>query len=106
MSPTKRVKKKQVTKVVRRNRTSYSVEQKKAVVSYTREYRRNKVAKNFNLDSSMAERRLYTWVLEQRKQALAITYITLQYKISEILQQPDMTLLYSDLAENFKASYH
>ncbi|CAG8838866.1 32463_t:CDS:2, partial [Gigaspora margarita] len=137
MSRTKQVKKKQVTKVVRRNQTSYSVEQKKVVVSYAREYGRNKVAKNFNLDSSMvgrwmkvseswttetndkskrlgsgrsaffpeAERRLYTWVLEQRKQALAVTYMTLQYKISEILQQPDMILLYGDLAENFKASY-
>ncbi|CAG8612260.1 3234_t:CDS:1, partial [Gigaspora rosea] len=53
-----------------------------------------------------AERILYTWVIEQRKQALAITYTTLQNKIAEILQQPDMLCLYSNLAKNFKASYH
>ncbi|CAG8848448.1 29165_t:CDS:1, partial [Gigaspora margarita] len=56
MSRTKQVKKKQVTKVVRQNRTSYSVEQKKVVVSYAREYGRNKAEKNFNLDSSMVGR--------------------------------------------------
>ncbi|RIB16698.1 kinase-like domain-containing protein [Gigaspora rosea] len=52
-----------------------------------------------------AERILYTWVIEQRKQALAITYTALQNKIAEILQQPDMALLYGDLAKNFKASH-
>lgn len=35
-----------------------------------------------------------------------MTYKILQYKMSEILQQPDMILLYSDLAKEFKASYH
>ena len=53
-----------------------------------------------------AERRLYTWVLEQRKQALAITYTILRLKMTEILQQPDMVRLYGDLARTFKASYH
>ena len=49
-------KKKHVTKVVQAKRTSYSGEQKKRVVDYTRQHRRNKAAKNFNLDRSMVGR--------------------------------------------------
>ncbi|CAG8631282.1 4978_t:CDS:2, partial [Gigaspora rosea] len=50
-----------------------------------------------------AERILYTWVIEQRKQALAVTYTALQNKIAEILQQPDMALLYAMLVyDSFK----
>ncbi|CAG8837371.1 14653_t:CDS:2, partial [Gigaspora margarita] len=41
---------------------------------------------------SEAKKKLYTWVFEQRKQALAITYKILHYKI--------------DLAKEFKASYY
>ncbi|CAG8832920.1 7784_t:CDS:2, partial [Gigaspora margarita] len=140
MAAAKRVfkkKKTRVTKIIKRNRTSYSVEQKREVVNYASQYGRNQAARKFKLDGSMvgrwvkvsenwteetnnrskhvgsgrraffpeAERILYTWVIEQRKQALAVTYTTLQNKIAEILQQPDMALLYGDLAKNFKASH-
>ena len=40
-------------KVVKRTRNSYTIEQKKEVVTYAKQYERNKAARNFNLDSSM-----------------------------------------------------
>ncbi|CAG8560603.1 15127_t:CDS:2 [Gigaspora rosea] len=43
---------------------------------------------------SEAEKRLCTWIIEQREQGLAI------------LQQPDMVTLYDDSAKTFKMSHH
>ncbi|CAG8835352.1 9670_t:CDS:2, partial [Gigaspora margarita] len=52
-----------------------------------------------------AEESLYTWIIEQRKQVLAVTYMTIQNQMKKILQQPNMILLYSDAAKTFKTSY-
>ena len=35
---------------------------------------------------SEAEKRLYTWIIEQRKQVLAVTYEIMQNRMMEILQ--------------------
>uniref|UniRef100_U9T5N0 DDE-1 domain-containing protein n=1 Tax=Rhizophagus irregularis (strain DAOM 181602 / DAOM 197198 / MUCL 43194) TaxID=747089 RepID=U9T5N0_RHIID len=72
-----------MAKVVKRQHASYFVEQKRVVVIYTLQHRRNSAAKHFEFDTTMvrqAEEELYTWVLEQRKKALA----------------PDMVALYGD----------
>ncbi|CAG8781768.1 8686_t:CDS:2, partial [Gigaspora rosea] len=52
-----------------------------------------------------AEKRLYMWIIEQRKQALAVTYEIMQNRMMEILQQPDMVALYDDSAKTFKMSH-
>ena len=123
-------------KVVKRNRNSYTIEQKKEVVTYAKQHGRNKAARNFNLDSSMvgrwvkasegwiteinqnskrvgagrkafypeAEKRLCKWLIEQRKQGLAVTYTTLWLKMLEILKEPDIVFLYGNVAEDFKTS--
>jgi len=86
-------------KTVKRNRNSYSVEQKRQVVTYAKENGRNEAARHFNLNGSMvgrwvkaseswvtelnqnskrvgsgrtvfypeAEKKLYNWIIEQRK---------------------------------------
>ena len=54
-------------KIVKRNRSSYSVEQKKNVVSYAKQHGRNKAARHFNLDSSMVGRWVKaseSWIME------------------------------------------
>ncbi|CAI2188396.1 17343_t:CDS:2, partial [Funneliformis geosporum] len=38
-----------------------------------------------------AEGKLYTWVIEQRKQELAVTYMILQVKMQEIMETPEMS---------------
>jgi len=52
-----------------------------------------------------AEKRLYDWVVQQRKQGLAVSYAILRSKMLEILQEVDMLELYGDLAEEFKTSH-
>ena len=52
-----------------------------------------------------AEKKLYDWVIQQRKQGLAVTYAILQSKMLEILQEVDMLELYGDLVRNFKTSH-
>ncbi|EXX57682.1 hypothetical protein RhiirA5_441744 [Rhizophagus irregularis] len=48
-----------------------------------------------------AERMLYVWLIEQRKQGLAIIYYTiLRIKMQEILKEPEMIFLYNDSANN------
>ena len=123
-------------KIVKRSRNSYSVEQKKKVVTYAKQHGRNKAARHFDLNSSMigrwvksseswmtetsqsskrvgagrkafypeAETKLYTWLTEQRKQGLAVTYTILRLKMLDILREPDMITLYGNVAENFKTS--
>src|SRR5688572_3384436 len=51
------------------------------------------------------EGKLYAWLIEQRKQGLAVTYMILRIKMQEILKEPEMIFLYDDSANNFKASY-
>ncbi|PKB93397.1 hypothetical protein RhiirA5_441391 [Rhizophagus irregularis] len=43
-------------KVIKRQHTSYSIEQKKVVVTYARQHKRNKAARHFDLDKSMVGR--------------------------------------------------
>ena len=53
-----------------------------------------------------AESRLYNWIIEQRKQGLAVLYIILHNKMLKILKEPDMIGLYgNNLTENFKTSH-
>src|SRR4051794_9398275 len=55
---------------------------------------------------SEAESRLYNWIIKQRKQGLAISYIILRNKMLVILKEPDMIGLYgNNLTENFKTSH-
>ncbi|CAG8546115.1 11440_t:CDS:2, partial [Scutellospora calospora] len=53
---------------------------------------------------SEAEDKLYNWIIEQRKQGLAVTYINIQTKMLEILQEHDMKILYSRSVRSFNAS--
>lgn len=52
-----------------------------------------------------AEKRLYDWVIEQRKQGLAVTYTTIKVTMFNILEEPDMVALYGNTTESFKASF-
>ncbi|GBB98313.1 hypothetical protein RclHR1_00320008 [Rhizophagus clarus] len=51
-----------------------------------------------------AEEKLYTWLIEQRKQGLAVTYTILRIKMQNILKEREMTTLYGDSAKEFKTS--
>jgi hypothetical protein len=51
-----------------------------------------------------AEEKLYTWIIEQRKQGLAVTYGTIRNRMFEILKEPELLVLYGDLMEEFKTS--
>jgi hypothetical protein len=51
-----------------------------------------------------AEKKLYDWIIEQRKQGLGVSYTITRVKMMEILNEPDMISLYEDLAKDFKAS--
>jgi hypothetical protein len=62
----------QIAKVVKRNRNSHTVEQKKNVVTYAKEHGRNKAARKFNLDSSMVGRWVKAsdnWTTDEIKQS-------------------------------------
>jgi len=52
-----------------------------------------------------AEKKLYRWTIEQRKQGLAVSYTILRNKMLEILNTEDMIELYGNLAKNFKTSH-
>jgi hypothetical protein len=115
-------------KGIKRQRASYSVEQKRVVATYALQHGRNAAARHFELDGAMvgrwikasknwtdetkgdskrvgsgrktfhpeSEKKLYTWVIEQRKKALAVTFITVRLKMFEILKEPEMVALYGD----------
>jgi len=51
-----------------------------------------------------AEKVLYEWVLEQRKQGLAVTYALIQNKMREILSEPSMIARYHNFINDFKVS--
>lgn len=51
-----------------------------------------------------AEKKLYNWIIEQRKQGLAVTYAILRVKMLEILKEPDIVILYGDITNDFKLS--
>jgi hypothetical protein len=50
-----------------------------------------------------AEKKLYAWLIEQRKQGLAVTYAMLRVKMLEFLKEPEMIDLY-DSSKDFKTS--
>ena len=52
-----------------------------------------------------AEKKLYTWIIEQRKQGLAVTYTTAKITMFDILKEPEMIALYGNSTEDFKASF-
>ena len=142
MPPQKRKQKKAVSKkviskeTVKRRRNSYSVEQKKQIVTYARENGIIKAANYFELDKGMisrwvklkekwlrepsqnnkrvgagrksfyseAEKELYDWIIEQRKQGLAVNYTIARVKMLDILKKPDMISLYGDSTNEFKTS--
>ncbi|CAG8848307.1 16551_t:CDS:1, partial [Racocetra persica] len=51
-----------------------------------------------------AEKKLYNWIMEQRKQGLGVSYEIARIKMCDILKEPDMTILYGDSIKNFKLS--
>jgi len=51
-----------------------------------------------------AEEKLYTWIIQQRKEGLAVTYLTIKNKMVEILKEPEMVVLYENLKKDFKTS--
>ncbi|GBC35822.2 pogo transposable element with KRAB domain [Rhizophagus irregularis DAOM 181602=DAOM 197198] len=51
-----------------------------------------------------AEEKLYTWLIEQRKQGLAVTYTILRIKMQNILKEREMITLYGGSAKEFKTS--
>src|SRR6266540_3077189 len=51
-----------------------------------------------------AKKKLYDWIIEQRKQGLVVTYITIQSRMLEILKELDMVVLYGR-SEDFKTSH-
>ena len=59
----KRTTKHKVKQVVKRKRTSYSIEQKLEVVTYAKEHGRNKAGQHFNLNPSMVGR----WIVASSK---------------------------------------
>ncbi|GES72612.1 pogo transposable element with KRAB domain [Rhizophagus clarus] len=117
---------------------SYSLEQKRQVVDYAKNNRRNEAARQFGLDSSMighwveaskswvtelnqnckrvgsgravfypeAKKKLYKWIIEQRKIGLGVTYAIARIKMMEILKGPEMIHLYGNSVECFKTSNH
>jgi hypothetical protein len=79
----------------------------KASENWTTETRRHtiKVGSGRKALYPEAEKKLYSWIIEQRKQGLAVTYTTVKVAMFEILKEPEMTALYGNSAENFKASF-
>jgi hypothetical protein len=52
-----------------------------------------------------AEKKLYNWIIGQRKQGLAVTYTTAKITMFDILEEPEMIALYGNSTEKFKASF-
>ncbi|GBB99938.1 hypothetical protein RclHR1_03690011 [Rhizophagus clarus] len=50
------------------------------------------------------EKELYNWVLEQKKRGLAMTFINIRISMFEILDRPEMIVLYGDLRTEFNAT--
>ncbi len=79
----------------------------KASETWTTETRRHtmKVGSGRKAFYPEAEKKLYAWIIEQRKQGLAVTYTTVKITMFDILKEPEMTALYGNSTENFKASF-
>ncbi len=127
---------KRKVKIVKWTWNSYSVEYKKEVITYAKNYENNQAAKHFDINRDMiscwvsasskwtseikekskwvsfgrkvlflkVEKKLYTWIIQQRKQGLAVTYLIIKNKMLEILKKPEMVVLYNNLEKDFKIS--
>jgi len=51
-----------------------------------------------------AEKKLYDWIIEQRKKGLSVSYTSVRIKVLEILKEPDMINIYGNSVEEFKTS--
>ncbi|EXX75300.1 hypothetical protein RirG_042970 [Rhizophagus irregularis DAOM 197198w] len=51
-----------------------------------------------------AEKELYDWIIEQRKQGLGVTYAIARVKMLDILKKPTMISLYGNSINEFKTS--
>jgi hypothetical protein len=51
-----------------------------------------------------AEKELYNWIIEQRKQGLGVTYAIARVKMLDILKRPTMISLYRNSTNEFKTS--
>ncbi|EXX53698.1 hypothetical protein RirG_241520 [Rhizophagus irregularis DAOM 197198w] len=83
-------------------RTSYSIKQKEEVVNYAKEYGKNNAATHFGINK--IEKKLYDWIIEQRKQGFAVNYSLIRVKMLEILRDQDIIVLYGNLTNDFKMS--
>ncbi|CAG8801752.1 31627_t:CDS:2 [Gigaspora margarita] len=105
---------KRSAKVTKQTRTFYSILQKLEVVNYAVQYGRNMAAVNFILDAAFypeAEKCLYTWIIEQRKQPLAELLEKFYKHIAQLKSQKffelgnilnmDETPVWFDMAGNF-----
>ena len=123
-------------KIIKWTWNSYSVEYKKEVITYAKNYENNQAARHFDIDCGMVSRwisasskwtsetkekskrvsfdrkalflkakeKLYIWIIQQRKQDFAITYLIIKNKMLEILKEPEMVVLYDNLEKDFKTS--
>ena len=54
---------------------------------------------------SEVEKKLYDWIMEQRKQAFAVTYAIIRSRMLEILEEPEMLAFYGNIPKEFKMSH-
>ena len=65
--------------------------------------RKKKIGSGRKALFSEAEDKLYNWIIAQRKEGLAVTYMIIQNKMREILREPSIIVRYnSNLINNFK----
>ena len=77
----------------------------KASVNWTTEKndKKKKIGSGRKALYPKAEKVLYNWIIEQRKQGLAMNYVTIQNKMKEILRELSMIALYNSI-DDFKVS--
>jgi len=51
-----------------------------------------------------AEKKLYNWIIDQRKVSLAVNYSIIRVKMLEIIKELDIVTLYDDLTNSFRLS--
>ncbi|GBC35010.2 pogo transposable element with KRAB domain [Rhizophagus irregularis DAOM 181602=DAOM 197198] len=78
----------------------------KVSINWTDEINRNikKVSTGRRVFYPEVEKKLYDWIIEQRKQGFAVTYSIIRVKMLEILRDPDIIVLYGNLMNDFKMS--
>ncbi|PKB99106.1 hypothetical protein RhiirA5_430277 [Rhizophagus irregularis] len=105
----RKVARRKVKQVVKRKRTSYSVEQKIEVIKYAEEYGNNKAAEHFDIHCSMVGRWVkasLTWNIETNGKSKRVgsgrkAFFPEAKKRLEV----EILELYGELTENFKTSH-